>query len=420
MTLSDPTIRSVCSCALGLGLALLAGCDEHAYRLVLTYPDQVAYDRAASVDVYVYEGDDCDALAQARLTPRLSFDAHTDPPTLGEVGVGTTAFSAAVRDASCARFLGGCVEEQLTAQTDRTVRIYLRGIQEVGCAAGERCSAGRCLPGDAGALLDAALQDSATIDGAQADAASADRGQLDTSTTRDSSAVDVSSTADASSAPDVSTAADTSSRPDLSTPDLSMPDLSTPDLSAGQDAGAPQVISAGPDLHLEIPDGGYRGTLASMACVALELADLGPAAVAQVRVTVGIDHPFLGDLVIKVEDPGGLVSTVLSRPGIDEPVDDEYTTNGDNSDLSASHPITFRDDSVNDAELMADSIGPDEVACRDDGVCDFAPNPGAGPGTNLSDFNGRSPVGTWRVCVGDGYSGDPGWLESVTLLVSST
>jgi subtilisin-like proprotein convertase family protein len=197
------------------------------------------------------------------------------------------------------------------------------------------------------------------------------------------------------------------------------PDQGVPDTVAGQDGGTPQVVSKGPNLHLSISDGGYKGTLQSMRCVSLDLVDLGLTSIQLVHVTVGINHSYLGDLIIKVQDPQGLITTVLSRPGINEPVDDEYKTNGDSSNLSASYPITFRDDSSNDAEQMGSSIGSGATACKDDSICDYAPNPGAGPGTNLADFNGRNPVGTWQVCVGDGYGGDDGWVESVTLAVTS-
>lgn len=197
-------------------------------------------------------------------------------------------------------------------------------------------------------------------------------------------------------------------------PDLGLP----PDSAPPADATAPVIVSAR-DLHLYIADGRYTGALESMACAELDFVDASRTSVEWVQISVGIDHGFLGDLVIKVEAPDSTLTTVLSRAGLRERYDRTDQGDADGSELSDNYPITFRDDSLNDAEELGALISGRELACRDDRICDYAPNPGAGPGNNLADFQGVDPRGTWRVCVGDGADADVGWLEHVTLIIAA-
>jgi hypothetical protein len=60
-------------------------------------------------------------------------------------------------------------------------------------------------------------------------------------------------------------------------------------------------------------------------------------------------------------------------------------------------------------------LWPWNEVCKDDGKCAWAPNPGAGPGTGLKDFKGESPVGAWRVCVGDSLFDHFGIIDRVEL-----
>ena len=54
--------------------------------------------------------------------------------------------------------------------------------------------------------------------------------------------------------------------------------------------------------------------------------------------------------------------------------------------------------------------GTDDVICQDDGICTFAPAPGSGPGTDLSDFVGEDVAGDWMLCVGDSAAQDTGQI----------
>ena len=183
----------------------------------------------------------------------------------------------------------------------------------------------------------------------------------------------------------------------------------------------PQVVAAGPGLGLAIFDGSgngaYNGTLATMACVDLVVADEGFHDLQWVEVEVAIDHNYLGDLIAKLVSPASTVLTLMSRPGVNEPADSYHEPNGDSSNLVATHPIRFADVATNDAEYMGSSIADWEEACKDDGRCAYYPNSGAGPGIALADFGGEDPVGTWQLCVADGDSGDSGSVQAAELTV---
>ena len=88
---------------------------------------------------------------------------------------------------------------------------------------------------------------------------------------------------------------------------------------------------------------------------------------------------------------------------------------GSSDNFVVNGPVTFTDESTNDAEDMDADIGTD--ICADTGICDYFPSPGAGPGTNFSDFAGEDAAGDWLVCVGDGASIFGGTLDGGTLLV---
>lgn len=180
-----------------------------------------------------------------------------------------------------------------------------------------------------------------------------------------------------------------------------------------------QVVTAGPGLAIAIADvnNGYQGTIATMQCATVTLPDLGFPSIQRLQVTVGMQHPYLGDLIVKLVSPAGTMLSLMSRPGFDEPVDAHNEDNGDDSDLVATHPIVFQDNEPNAAEAMGTQIPGDQAICRDDGRCVYAPSPGAGPGTALSDFAGEDPAGDWLLCVADCDTNDEGTIDMVQLSI---
>ncbi|AKT38688.1 uncharacterized protein CMC5_028360 [Chondromyces crocatus] len=178
------------------------------------------------------------------------------------------------------------------------------------------------------------------------------------------------------------------------------------------------VVTEGPGLGISIPDDSrYDGSVASMECVTLPVAAGIGARVGKVELVIGIQHPFVGDLVIKVVSPTGTVLTVLSRPGVSDPGDTSFGSNGDSSNLEAAHPVRFADGEERSAETMGNSIGGGSVVCKDDNRCDYAPAPERGPGTSFADFFLEPVAGDWLACVADGDSNDFGFIDAVSLSV---
>lgn len=179
------------------------------------------------------------------------------------------------------------------------------------------------------------------------------------------------------------------------------------------EAQQPYAVPAGAN---PIVDDGYNGSLASMTCDTVAVAT--PGLVADINVTVGITHTWIGDLTVKVVNPAGTVVTLLNRPGLTTP-DDGSGCCGDSSDALGANALTFDDASADSAEGMGNTIS-GGVVCRDDGRCTYLPAPdGAVPGGLLSTFNGTPAAGNWRVCVGDGAGGDTGSLDSSVLSITA-
>lgn len=175
-----------------------------------------------------------------------------------------------------------------------------------------------------------------------------------------------------------------------------------------------EVIIKGTNLPLEIPNDLYTGVWQTMACVKLDV-DV-PGEVADVILEVAIDHPFLGDLTFKLFSPDDeVVLTVMSLPGTSEWADNGIDTSPEGSDLAKSHPIRFFNAGSVDAELMGADLDATQTVCKDDGICDYSPNPGKGPGLNFFDFVGLPAAGTWRFCAGDSAFKDTGSIAAVTL-----
>lgn len=171
-------------------------------------------------------------------------------------------------------------------------------------------------------------------------------------------------------------------------------------------------------VGIPIPDDGYDGTIASMACMSTTVPD---GTVAAINVDLGIDHTWIGDLTLKVVPPGGTDAdalTLMSRPGFAELADDGDGCCGDSSNMIPTSVVNFEDANPTDAELMGGTIDGTMFVCQDDGECLFFPNPDTGPGTNLAQFIGMPAGGSWQVCAGDSAAGDAGFLASANVDVS--
>jgi subtilisin-like proprotein convertase family protein len=176
------------------------------------------------------------------------------------------------------------------------------------------------------------------------------------------------------------------------------------------------------DSPVAIPD--YTGTF--NACQNIVIPS-GAGTIGDLDIRTAITHPWVGDLTIRLQSPGGASTLMLmNRPGR------TGSGVGRSANFASATPITFNDAAP--SGRSAETIGEDPVGT----VCDTstvvgqtcgpdnyipAPDPTdtpiAGLGTNLAQFNGLSASGTWTLCVADSFSPDTeGTLESWSMLVT--
>jgi len=168
-------------------------------------------------------------------------------------------------------------------------------------------------------------------------------------------------------------------------------------------------------VNQSVIDDAYNGTLGSMTCANIVVPVWYTPAIASTKVTVGLDHTWVGDLVIKVVHPDNTVVTLVSRPGYTEPADDgasSSSTLGYDAFVVKTSPFTFDAAATTSAEQMGVTA---TTLCQSDGVCNFVPNNGAAAAGTLASFNTKPSNGMWKLCVGDANSGDTGKLDRVTL-----
>jgi len=194
-------------------------------------------------------------------------------------------------------------------------------------------------------------------------------------------------------------------------------------ITGAASAGTVNVWSAGSGLDIAIPDGTYGGGFVGTASDFIVVGDdgFGGNIITDIDVTIGISHTWIGDLVIKLVSPDGTVLTLLSRPGFAEVADNGEDCCGDSSNFGFDFLITYDDASPNDAELMGGSIA--DAAFVGDPANgspnNYFPNPGAGPGAALSDFNGQNAVGNWTLYVGDSFAADTGILDAWSMSITT-
>lgn len=195
----------------------------------------------------------------------------------------------------------------------------------------------------------------------------------------------------------------------------SAPGFAFGEIARNAPSGAPNPAAAilqqmkGTPTCLSIPDDAYDGSIGSMTCGTVTNTFSG--IVGDVDVLFGINHTFVGDLVIKVRDPTNQrTATVMSRPGLSESVDNGSGCCGNNADISDGGLVTFNDQSGGPS---AESMGASGSAvCTADGICTYTSNPGASSTGGLSVFNGLNlnGSGNWTFCVGDASDTDTGEL----------
>lgn len=168
-------------------------------------------------------------------------------------------------------------------------------------------------------------------------------------------------------------------------------------------SSVPADLFEAPQGCTALVDNAYNGTLASMTCLTVA----GPnVVISDLDVEVTMTHTWVGDIVLKLVSPSAQVLTMMSRPGLAEAADDGTDCCGSSSDVLSSSLIVYNDEAATSAESFTGAAG------------SYIPAPGAGPGTNLAQFDGQNASGNWQVCMGDSAAGDLGSICSANLVVT--
>ncbi len=158
---------------------------------------------------------------------------------------------------------------------------------------------------------------------------------------------------------------------------------------------SPAVFSSAPALA--IPDNA-PGT---PACNTIDASSIpAGATVDNVEAVTGIDHTWVGDLIITLASAGGPTVTLLDRPGL------PATTFGCNNE---NVNVRFADGEP-DPEAIC---GPADTAWP---VTDASPV----PGNAMADFSGSNANVDWTLCVSDNAGGDTGTLQTWEITIAFT
>jgi MYXO-CTERM domain-containing protein len=181
--------------------------------------------------------------------------------------------------------------------------------------------------------------------------------------------------------------------------------------------------SSGTGLALAIPDNAYAGTLGSMVSHSIVVPDIGANTIADINVTIGMSHTWIGDLTIKLVGPGGQVLTLLNRPGsaaADTGVDSPF---GQSDDFTFANLIAYDDEATGGAAELMNSTSDSFIgggAGADSGS--YTPGPVGGLGGELASFagyDGLSAVGNWTLYIADSAAGDTGTLDQWSITIDT-
>jgi len=154
-----------------------------------------------------------------------------------------------------------------------------------------------------------------------------------------------------------------------------------------------------------IPDDAYDGTLGSMfsSMVTVPPGEPDGDIIKDIFVEIEINQTWIGDLVIKLDGPAGLM-TLMSRPGYLETADDGTGCCGSSADWLY---VEWFDDTGPDISENMGNYGtpvPANMVWEPDGGV-------LGPMSLLATYGGTNAVGNWTLYVGDSAGGDAGVLN---------
>jgi subtilisin-like proprotein convertase family protein len=136
------------------------------------------------------------------------------------------------------------------------------------------------------------------------------------------------------------------------------------------------------NLNLDIPDGTGQNQFGDYLVQYFDINE--NIVISDVDFNIDITHGYIGDLNIVLQHPDGTQAVLL---------DSEYCDDENNLD------ITFNDQASED------------IVCSNPTLGNYRPS-----GTPLSNFNGKSSLGTWALGIRDYYNEDAGVLNNFSLI----
>ncbi len=150
-----------------------------------------------------------------------------------------------------------------------------------------------------------------------------------------------------------------------------------------------------------IPDDDFPG---NSFCADIVVSGVTYPLTEPLSIDLGLEHTWVGDLTITLENPNGDVLGLMSRAGA---AGDTGVGNG--GDAVAGSTLRFLDSASDSAE--------DFNGCAAGTTCVVSPFPDtvANPPNTLADLTATDVNGTWEICAGDSAGGDTGNLNSAEL-----
>ncbi len=135
---------------------------------------------------------------------------------------------------------------------------------------------------------------------------------------------------------------------------------------------------------------GLTGTIAD---VNLRLDSGGACSSAIGSTTAGIDHTWVGDLIVTLQSPTGTIITLMNRPG------------GVNNDGNNFCNTTLDDEAASPIQSIVNTGNPYSASFT--------------PSSALVGFDGQAPNGTWTLRVSDNAAVDTGSLRRFSVIITT-
>jgi len=105
----------------------------------------------------------------------------------------------------------------------------------------------------------------------------------------------------------------------------------------------------------------------------------------------------VADVKVEVRNPANTAVVIVDQANYPPQVP-ASTVN-----YEAAFMVNIADAFATPSESIGSTLTNLQVACKDDGLCDYHPSPGV-----LSTYTGTAMAGQWQICAWDVESGDPG------------